>query len=89
MGMKESMEQLKSKIDELLDQTDVDDKIRAGAADLKAKLDEALEKTDIDEKIAAGAQGEVLIQHEFVLQKRKIVGVSLRGAVDFDPFDIA
>ena len=51
MGMKESMEQLKSKIDELLDQTDVDDKIRAGAADLEAAQKMLRGSQDIDEKM--------------------------------------
>lgn len=53
---KESAMELKGKIDELLDKTEIDDKIIEGAQKLKEKVDEVLEKTEIDDKIKEVAQ---------------------------------
>ncbi len=41
---------------ELLDKTDIDEKIVSAAKDLKDRAQEALDKTDIDEKLAVAAK---------------------------------
>ena len=47
----------KDKAQEVLDKTDIDEKIVEGAKKVKGKAEEALEKTDIDDKIKAKAEG--------------------------------
>ena len=41
----------KKKADDVLEKTDIDEKIKAKAGDLKEKADEFLEKTELDEKV--------------------------------------
>ncbi len=48
-------DEMKDKAKEVLDKTDLDEKILEKAVELKDKAKEALEKTDIDDKIKAKA----------------------------------
>ena len=48
MSLKETIEGLKDKAEDVLEKTDIDDK-------LKAKAEEVLDKTDIDDKLKAKA----------------------------------
>ena len=51
------MDDLKGKVNEILDKTDIDEKIVEGVSELKDKAKGFLDKTDVDEKIAAGVSG--------------------------------
>ena len=55
MDLKSALGGLKDKVDDLLEKTDIDEKIVEKAGELKEKAGELLEKTDIDEKIAEKA----------------------------------
>ncbi len=46
------VDEVKDKVDNLLDKTDIDEKIVGAAGSAKEKAKELLDKTDIDEKIA-------------------------------------
>ena len=65
------LDDLKGKVDSVLDKTDLDEKILAKAGELKEKAKEALDKTDIDEKIAAKA-GELKEKAKEALNKTDI-----------------
>jgi len=54
-----SENEVKGKIQEILDKTDIDEKIVDAAKGLKDKVQDALDKTDIDEKIVDGAKNVV------------------------------
>ena len=54
MGITDALNGLKDKAQEVLDKTDIDDKVKAEAKELKAKAQDALDKVDIDEKIEDG-----------------------------------
>ena len=60
-GLMDELNNAVSKLQEaaknVLDKTDIDEKIVAAAKDLKAKAQEALEKTDVDEKVVETAKG--------------------------------
>ncbi len=45
------VEEVKGKIDGVLEKTDIDDKIKANAGKIKEGAESVLEKTDIDDKI--------------------------------------
>jgi Txe/YoeB family toxin of Txe-Axe toxin-antitoxin module len=47
--------EIKKKVDELLDKTEIDDKIKEKAGAAKEKVNELLDKTDVDDKIKAKA----------------------------------
>ena len=57
MADKKPLDALRGKVQELLDKTDIDEKIVAGAKGLKDKAQELLDKTDVDEKIVDGVKG--------------------------------
>ena len=48
-------DELKEKVGDVLDKTDIDEKVLAKAGELKDKAKEALEKSEIDDKIKAKA----------------------------------
>ena len=50
------MSEEKSKLQELLDRTDVDEKIVDAVKSVPGKVQELLDKTDVDEKIVDGAK---------------------------------
>ena len=60
-GLMDELNKAVSKIQEgaknVLDKTDIDEKIVEGAKGLKEKVQGALDKTDIDEKVVEGAKG--------------------------------
>ena len=47
---------LQDKINEMLDKTEIDDKIKEGAGKVKGKVDDLLDKTEIDDKIKDAAK---------------------------------
>ena len=51
-----NFDSVRKDIDEVLDKTDVDDKIKDAADTVKKKTKEVLDKTDIDEKIVDTAK---------------------------------
>ena len=74
-----AIESLKSKVQEALDKTDIDEKIVEGAKGLKGKVQEVLDKTDIDEKIV-GAVKSVPGKVQEVLDKTDIDEKIVDGA---------
>ena len=54
--LKQAVNKLQESTKNVLDKTDIDEKIVAAAKDLKGKAQEILEKTDVDEKIAEAAK---------------------------------
>jgi CheY-like chemotaxis protein len=80
MGFKDKLEGLKDVVDDALEKTELDDKI-------KAKAQEALDKTDFDEKIKEGAKG-LKAKAEDALEKTdiddRVAGLDA-GADDYLP----
>jgi len=56
MGIQDALDGLKDKAQDVLDKTDIDDKIVDAAKKAKDKAKDALDKTDLDEKIIDGAK---------------------------------
>ncbi len=52
----ERFDKAKEKVQELLDKTELDEMIAAGAKTVRDKAQQILDRTEIDEKIAAGAR---------------------------------
>ena len=57
MDLGNTVNDLKKKVDEVLDKTDIDEKIKENPGLIKEKVDEVLSKTDIDDKIMAKLGG--------------------------------
>ena len=51
MDLEKTVNDLKGKVGEVLDKTDIDEKIKENPGIIKEKVDEVLSKTDLDEKI--------------------------------------
>lgn len=54
--VKGTVEGVKSKVTEILDKTDIDEKIIANSGAIKDKVTDILDKTDIDDKIIEKAK---------------------------------
>ena len=56
MADKNIVDELKDKVNDALEKTDIDDKIKANSKDIKKGVGTVLDKTDIDDKVIAKAK---------------------------------
>ena len=91
MDLKSALGGLKDKVDDLLEKTDIDEKIVEKAGELKEKAGELLEKTDIAVLVTEAGREPVSAEAELVqliLERRIPLVIARNKNVDITAVDI-